>query len=101
MTVFTSKTAKRTRCAKCQVVAVKKRRKLIKEKAINYLGGKCSKCGYNKCMNALDFHHLNPEEKEFNIARDRHTLSWKTLEKELDKCILLCANCHREEHSHD
>jgi len=72
--------------------------KARKQTAIEYKGGKCCKCGYNKYIGALEFHHTNPKEKEFD---------WKTIRlvskdkfyKELDKCILLCANCHREEHA--
>lgn len=101
MTRFISKNAKRTRCAKCSVEAVKLRRKRIKQKAVDLLGGKCSNCGYSKSLNALQFHHLDPSKKELSIARQAYTLSWNTVLKELDKCILLCANCHAELHSHD
>ena len=74
-----------------------KRRNLIKNKAVDYKGGKCSKCGYDKCKAALDFHHINPEEKDFTIAK-YYNLSWDKIKIELDKCILVCANCHREIH---
>lgn len=76
---------------------VKSHRQKIKTKSIEYKGGKCQKCGYDKCEWALDFHHLNSEEKDFNIAR-YGTLSWEKIKKELDKCIMVCANCHRELH---
>ena len=66
--------------------------------AINQKGGKCEYCGYNKNIAALDFHHINPEEKDFSISHKGHTKSWESVKKELDKCILLCANCHREIH---
>lgn len=72
-------------------------RKRMKLKAVEYLGGSCKMCGYNKCVSALDFHHRNPNEKEFSIGREIH--SWELVVKELDKCDLLCANCHREIHS--
>jgi hypothetical protein len=80
------------------VTSVVKRRKKIKEKAINYKGGCCQKCGYNKCVGALEFHHLNPNEKDFSLSSNGYSLSWETIKKELDKCILVCANCHREIH---
>lgn len=65
-------------------------------------GGKCEKCGYNHNIAALDFHHLNPEEKEFAIdLRKFSNMSLEKLQKELDKCILVCANCHRELHNPD
>jgi transposase len=74
----------------------RKERKELKNKAIEYKGGKCEKCGYCKCSEAMEFHHLNPEEKDFGIGG--HTKSWNVIKKELDKCILVCANCHREIH---
>lgn len=65
-------------------------------------GGKCEKCGYNHNIAALDFHHLNPKEKEFAIdLRKFSNMSLEKLQKELDKCILVCANCHRELHNPD
>lgn len=76
--------------------AVAKKRKKIKLKAIEYKGGKCCKCGYDKCIEALEFHHLNPFEKKFAISGKGHTKSWEKVKEELDKCDLVCANCHRE-----
>ena len=69
--------------------------------AVTYKGGKCEKCGYNKCIAALDFHHLNPLEKDFSIGNKGYTRSWENIKKEIDKCILVCANCHREIHSNE
>lgn len=91
-------TKKRYRCRKCRVDAVDKRRRLLKAKAVEYKGGVCSKCGYDKCLSALDFHHIDPKEKDFSISSDGHTRSWEQIKNELDKCILVCANCHREIH---
>jgi hypothetical protein len=65
--------------------------------AIKLLGGECSKCGYNKNYAALQFHHLDPSEKEFNWGKLR-LRSWNSILKELSKCQLLCANCHVETH---
>jgi hypothetical protein len=71
----------------------------IKQKAIEYKGGKCIICGYNKCSTSMVFHHRNPEEKEFNIG---HKLAkWEVIRAELDKCDLLCLNCHGEVHELD
>lgn len=78
--------------------AVARRRKMIRVKAIEYKGGKCSLCGYNKCNDALDFHHADGG-KDFGISQDGLTRSWERVKAEVDKCILICANCHREEHS--
>ena len=68
-----------------------------KERAVIYKGGKCKNCGYDKCIAALDFHHVNPEEKVYEV---KYLMSrrWDLIKEEIDKCILLCANCHREEH---
>lgn len=73
----------------------KNRRIFNKNRAIEYMGGKCKICGYNKCIDAFDYHHLNPNDKEVDVSRI-YTYSWKRIKSELDKCILLCANCHRE-----
>lgn len=74
-------------------------RQLIKKWSLDYKGNKCEKCGYNKCSEALDFHHLNPEEKDFSISDRDIKLDWQLIKIELDKCILVCANCHREIHA--
>ena len=66
---------------------------------MEYKGSKCEKCGYNKCSEALEFHHKNPEEKDFNLSDRNLILDWQEIKKELDKCILVCANCHREIHA--
>lgn len=64
--------------------------------AIDYKGGKCEKCGYDKSSWALDFHHKDPEQKSFSISKGKK--SFETLKPEIDKCELLCKNCHAEEH---
>lgn len=78
-----------------------KRRGLKRKlEVINSLGGCCSRCGYKRNIAALEFHHLDPNEKEFQIdLRHFSNSSLEKLKQELDKCILLCANCHREEHN--
>lgn len=70
----------------------------FKQKWVDYKGGKCSVCGYDKCIGALEFHHTNPEEKDFGISKSAKGLCNEKIKKELDKCLLLCANCHREIH---
>ncbi|MCC6639414.1 hypothetical protein IT409_02550 [Candidatus Falkowbacteria bacterium] len=80
------------------IKAVTKRRKKIKLLSLEYKGNKCQICGYEKCPQALDFHHLNSNEKLFSIGAKGYTRKWESVQKELDKCILLCANCHREVH---
>ena len=76
---------------------IKSFRQKTKEKAIEYKGGKCEKCGYNKCSWAFEFHHINSDDKDFGIS-SYSTLTWEKIKTELDKCIMLCANCHRELH---
>jgi 5-methylcytosine-specific restriction endonuclease McrA len=73
------------------------RRRERKTSLVLYKGGCCEICGYNKYIGALEFHHTNPTIKEFGIAQciDR-TLD--SLKKEVDKCQLLCRNCHAEAH---
>jgi len=64
-----------------------------KIKAVQHKGGRCLLCGYNRCLRALHFHHINAFEKSFNISSKN---SWTKIEQELDKCVLLCSNCHNE-----
>ena len=71
--------------------------KKTKEKLIEYKGGKCQICGYNKCISALEFHHLDPSQKDFNISGG--TKSFEKAKIEVDKCVLVCSNCHREIHA--
>lgn len=78
------------------IAAVAKRRKMLKLRAIEYKGGSCVCCGYDQHPGVLDFHHLDPALKEFSISGKGMTRSWGAIQKELDKCILVCANCHRE-----
>ena len=86
-------------CSKC--CAVKDRiirlRAEYKKRSVELMGGKCSRCGYCKCLRALQFHHLDPKQKSFGVGACGHTRSWARVQEELSKCILLCANCHAEE----
>jgi hypothetical protein len=62
---------------------------------VDYKGGACVLCGYSKCLRAMDFHHLDPSSKRFNIASS-HNRRWEVLRLELDKCMLICSTCHFE-----
>ena len=73
----------------------RRRRKL---NLIKVCGNKCNLCGYDKTVAALEFHHINPEEKDYNIAAKGTCHQLETDLKEVQKCILVCANCHREIH---
>ena len=77
---------------------VKSSRARLKERAVYVMGDKCAICGYDKCQTALEFHHLNPEEKDFSFSTNTNK-AWNTVRNELKKCVLVCANCHREIHS--
>lgn len=104
---FTANVPNRQYCYDCSPSGLKpsdalrfKKRKL-KHILITYKGGKCQLCGYDKCEGALQFHHRNPEEKEFGLADinlNDSNFSLKNLLTEVDKCDLLCANCHAEQH---
>ncbi len=75
-------------------------RQRTKERCVESMGGKCYICGYSKCVNALEFHHLDPKEKDFGISSTRaNPKSWDKIVDELKKCILLCSNCHQEVHA--
>lgn len=68
--------------------------------AVEYKGGKCHDCGLvSEWPQVYDFHHRDPSEKEFAFARNGHTRSWERNKAELDKCDMLCANCHRIRHA--
>ena len=77
------------------VLAVAKRRRRVKELAIQLKGGKCQICGYCKYQGALDLHHAYGK-KSFGIGDKGYTRSWAKIREEISKCVLVCANCHRE-----
>jgi hypothetical protein len=76
----------------------------LKQLAVAHMGGSCRLCGYSKCLRALEFHHRERQNKEFSIASFISSKVffagleevWELIKKELLKCVLLCANCHRE-----
>jgi len=85
-------------CASCRTRVRRMRNKLA---AIEYLGGKCSRCSWTGLPAGFDFHHVNGDDKEFQIGNAAN-ISWDRLTKELDKCELLCKSCHSIAHSkHD
>ena len=88
-----------TWCKKCVNDYSAEKQRVIKKRAVALLGGKCAHCGYSKCIRALEFHHPDPSIKHkagrsYGAPRTR---GWKRYWEEISKCILLCANCHREE----
>lgn len=77
------------------MIRTRERFQKAKEKAVEYKGGACKLCGYKRCIASLDFHHRDPSTKKFGISQSKGR-SWDKIKEELDKCDLLCANCHRE-----
>ena len=85
-------------CRRCQLDAKKRKRAFNKAKAVEYLGGKCLQCGIiSSCLDIYDFHHRNPNEKEKSLNYLVNT-EWDKIKTELDKCDLLCSNCHKITH---
>lgn len=83
---------------RCSTCVSQIRRVAMKRRASEYKGGKCEYCHWTGCPAAFQFHHINRDNKEFNISR-AHGLSWDKIVVELDKCIMLCSNCHATEHA--
>ena len=81
-----------------QKLIIVARRQKLKIQAIEYKGGACKYCNYSKSSIALCFHHIDPSTKSFSVSNGGLEKTWEVLKKELDKCELLCANCHAEEH---
>lgn len=73
-----------------------KARRERKQALIALLGGKCVRCGYARCVAALEFHHRDPAAKKFNVSVENILRRWEIVLEEAQKCDLLCANCHRE-----
>lgn len=89
-----------TYCKRCQYDFQMNRWKERKKQAVEYLGGKCMKCGYAKNFASLAFHHRDPDAKECSWTKLR-LKSWDKITKELDKCDCICSNCHGELHNPD
>lgn len=85
-------------CKSCANKQTVERQQALKRKCVDYKGGKCEQCGYSKYIGALEFHHLDRNGKDFNLSHSRST-TFEKVKSELDKCTLICANCHRELHA--
>ncbi len=84
------------RCLRCRSEAVARRRRRLKEILVSEAGGRCSICGYDRYIGALQFHHREGTEKEFGVSERGLTRSLDAVRAEAAKCVLLCANCHSE-----
>ncbi|HET9197889.1 MAG TPA: helix-turn-helix domain-containing protein [Solirubrobacterales bacterium] len=84
------------RCKQCRVHQVARRRRKIKRLLVEEAGGRCVLCGYDRHLEALQFHHLEPGKKLFHLGQDGQSRSLARCRAEAMKCALLCANCHAE-----
>lgn len=99
---YQNKGGNRKYCFNCSPITKNPTDKFIafKRNWIKSHGNGCNICGYNKCIDALDFHHIDPRTKKFSISNTGHH-GIDELKEEAEKCIILCANCHREIHAKD
>jgi 5-methylcytosine-specific restriction endonuclease McrA len=86
---------RRWRCKRCVGEAVTLRKQAIKQLLVEESGGCCAVCGYDRCIINLTFHHVDPRTKSFGMSM-RSTKALATYREELQKCVLVCANCHGE-----
>jgi len=85
------------RCRACWNEKVIVKRVALKMRMVEFAGGCCTRCGFNRSFVALDFHHIDPQSKSFPLSSG-YCYSWDRVVEEMNKCELLCANCHRELH---
>lgn len=93
-TEFTYSSRFKIKCIKCSSKIKSLRKSKNRQELLKEFGAKCSNCSYNKCDSALQFHHIDPSNKEFEISESAYSL--EKLKAEAKKCVLLCANCHAE-----
>jgi hypothetical protein len=84
------------RCLKCRRDAVSGRRRRVKRVLVEEAGGACALCGYDRCVAALHFHHVDPTDKRFALSHRGVSRSLAKARREAEKCVLLCGNCHAE-----
>ena len=101
-----SNNGKSKRCKQCYNNIQQLKNNNIKLELIKYGGGECIRCG-NNSIPTLQFHHINPNNKSFTIGNiingskkiKGHTYTLEYIKNEVDKCVILCANCHCEYHA--
>jgi len=84
------------RCKRCRAEGVVRHRRKLKAILVHEAGGRCVVCGYDRHPRALEFHHLQPNDKRLALSANGVTLSLEALRAEARKCVLLCSNCHAE-----
>ena len=95
-TLFVLESRGSYRCKQCRVEQVSRWRRQVKARLVAEAGGRCMLCGYDRCLAALQFHHLDRETKSFSLSHDGIARSFARSRAEVQKCVLLCANCHAE-----
>ena len=95
-TPFVVENSGRLRCKQCRMERVAEWRRRAKRRLVAEAGGRCELCGYDRCMAALEFHHLDPKTKSFGLSMRGVARSFEELHEEASKCVLLCSNCHAE-----
>lgn len=93
------KDSRHSYCKGCMNDATVARQRAFKAACVDYKGGKCQGCGYDRYIGAFDFHHLDPSQKDFAISKVKLHEFNDDIRRELDKCVLVCATCHREAHA--
>jgi DNA-binding CsgD family transcriptional regulator len=96
LTCFRLDSRRSYRCLRCRQERVAERRRTVKRILVAEAGGRCARCGYDRCIAALQFHHLDPSTKSFTVSSNGVTRSLERAREEARKCVLLCANCHAE-----
>lgn len=86
-------------CKACMTENTLARQRAFKAACVDYKGGKCQGCGYDRYIGGFDFHHLDPSQKDFAISKVKLHEFNDDIRRELDKCVLVCATCHREAHA--
>jgi len=78
---------------------MQQKRRENRDRLVSLFGGKCIRCGFADHPSAFDFHHIDPSTKEISSSLAQMSLKYEKVEKEAAKCIMVCANCHREIHA--
>ena len=94
--IFVIEPSGKARCRLCRMERVSARRRTVKRTLVEEAGGRCVRCGYDRFVGALQFHHRDAKGKRFGLAQKGATISIDRLRAEARKCDLLCANCHAE-----
>jgi transposase len=84
------------RCRRCRSEQIGRHRRRLEQLLVDEAGGCCQSCGYDRSLSALEFHHVDPDDKRLGISAGGLTLSLESLRAEVTKCVLLCSNCHAE-----